>query len=117
MADRAALQGFLAEMRAEYARKLPERLAQIESLWREVSGGDASRDAELLRAAHSIAGAAATFGMPEVGSAALELEAALQPPLAGSGALPGADRKHIEEAIAQLLRISQTAISAARDRG
>ena len=103
-ADPAALQELLADMRDEYARVLPERLAHIESLWREIAGGDDSRREELLRAAHSIAGAAATFGLPGVGDAALELERLLQP-VCASGAAPGdRDRSRIWDGIAQLLR-------------
>ena len=52
-------------MRQEYARKLPEQLALIESLWHEIAGGSDSRRDELLRTAHSMAGAAATFGLPK----------------------------------------------------
>ena len=38
-ANREEMQELLAGMREEYARKLPEQLTRIESLWREMAGG------------------------------------------------------------------------------
>lgn len=93
-------------MRGEYARRLPEKLAHLESLWRDMAGGDDSRRDELLRAAHSIAGAAATFGLPDVGNAALELERLLQPVCLSGTALGERDRSRIDDGIARLLRIA-----------
>jgi HPt (histidine-containing phosphotransfer) domain-containing protein len=104
--DQAKLQELLVNMRDEYARKLPEKLAHIELLWREVAGGGDSRREELLRAAHSIAGAAATFGLPGVGDAARELERVLQPVGAHGAAPSDRDRSRIEDRIARLLRAS-----------
>ena len=89
-------------MRQEYARKLPEQLALIESLWHEIAGGSDSRRDELLRTAHSMAGAAATFGLPKVGDAALELERVLQPVCTHGRAPNGMDRRQISDRIAQL---------------
>ena len=74
--DREELDQALAEMRGEYAAALPEKLACIESLWGEIGAG-APKDEDLLRVVHSIAGAAGTFGLAEVGDAALHLEEAL----------------------------------------
>ena len=105
-ASHAALQDLLAELRVEYARKLPEQLTRIEWLWFEMAGGIDSRKDELLHAAHSMAGAAATFGLPDVGSAALELERALQPVCARDGAPDDRDRNLIEDRITQLLRVA-----------
>jgi len=112
--DPAALQQLLADMRDEYARVLPERLAHIESLWREIAGGNDSRREELLRAAHSIAGAAATFGLPAVGDAALELERLLQAIWASGAAPVDRDRSRIEAGIAQLMRASPNGDSRRR---
>jgi HPt (histidine-containing phosphotransfer) domain-containing protein len=105
-AGRAALQELLANMRDEYASKLPEKLAHIGWLWRELAGGADSCGGELLRAAHSIAGAAATFGLPGVSKAALELELVLQALCARGG--PPHDREAIliDAGIARLLRAS-----------
>ena len=101
-ASHAALRTLLADIRDEYARKLPEQLALIDSLWREVAGGSDSRREQLLRAAHSMAGAAATFGLPRVGKAALELERVLQPVCTQGAAPSDRDRIQIEDRIAQL---------------
>ncbi len=106
LAGQAALQELLANMRDEYASKLPGKLAHIESLWHELAGGgDSCRD-ELLRATHSIAGAAATFGLPGVSNAALELERVLQAVCAHGGAPDDQERIRIAAGVAQLLRAS-----------
>ena len=91
----------LAELRGDYARVLPGRMSHIESLWREFSASG-SRGDELIRAVHSIAGGAATFGMPEVGEAAEELEVALR---------AGEDKARIAGAVAQLLAASRAALA------
>jgi HPt (histidine-containing phosphotransfer) domain-containing protein len=105
-AAQANLQELLAGMRDEYARALPEKLARIEILWREIVGGGDSPRAELLRTAHSMAGAAATFGLPGVGEAARALELALQSVCEGAGAPSDRDRMRIEAGIAELVRVS-----------
>ena len=92
-------------MHDEYVRKLPAQLTRIEWLWFEMAGGIDSRQDELLRAAHSMAGAAGTFGLPNVGAAALELERALQPVCARGGAPSDGDRNLIDDKVAQLLDV------------
>ncbi|MCH8113529.1 MAG: Hpt domain-containing protein [Proteobacteria bacterium] len=54
---------------------MPERLEAIEQAWATVEAVDWSGDAlmPLFRAAHSLAGAGATFGFPEVGTEARRL--------------------------------------------
>lgn len=61
----------LSELRREYRRSLQARMAHIEAL------AKAGKLAELQRMAHSMAGSAPTFGLPEVGAAAKALEEAL----------------------------------------
>ena len=70
----------LAEMKAEYSRALPEKLAQIESLWGAIVAGawSAAGRAELVRGAHTIAGSAKTFGLPAVSEAARSLGEAVE---------------------------------------
>jgi HPt (histidine-containing phosphotransfer) domain-containing protein len=64
----SALEAELEALRAEYRADLPRRLARIEAL-----AAAASR-AELARELHSLAGSAATFGLPRVGDAARAAE-------------------------------------------
>ena len=104
---RDELQRMLAGMRLEYAHALPGKLALIESLWREASAG-AARGEDLLRAVHSIAGGAGTFGMAEVGHAARDLEDALR---------SGKDPAHLDDAFARLREAVQAALSADDLRG
>jgi HPt (histidine-containing phosphotransfer) domain-containing protein len=98
--SREELQRMLAEMRGEYARALPAKLALIESLWREAAGAPATD--ELLRAVHSLAGGAGTFGMAEVGHAALELEDDLR---------AGKEPASIDLALERLLQVAHEALS------
>ena len=61
----------LSELRREYRRGLPLKLARIEEL------AKAGKLDELLRMAHSMAGSAPTLGLAPVGAAAKALEEAL----------------------------------------
>lgn len=65
----------LEALRNKFAEGLPERIEVIEQAWRAVETEDWSGDAlmPLFRAAHSLAGAGATFGFPEVGAEARRL--------------------------------------------
>lgn len=65
----------LEALRDKFAQGLPDRLEAIEQAWRTVEAADWSGDAlmPLFRAAHSLAGAGATFGFPEVGAEARRL--------------------------------------------
>lgn len=61
----------LGELRREYRRGLQAKMTHVEAL------AKAGRHEELRRMAHSMAGSAPTFGLPEVGAAAKALEEAL----------------------------------------
>ncbi len=65
----------LEALRTKFAEGLPERLKSIEQAWATVEAADWSGDAlmPLFRAAHSLAGAGATFGFPEIGADARRL--------------------------------------------
>jgi len=97
---------FLELQRADYRAALPQRLAQIELLWREVLSGDNATQAmaSLERCAHSLAGSGATFGFAGVGSAARELELAVTPLLDTASALSAGARSEINLAIELLQR-------------
>lgn len=72
-------QKFLDLQRSDYARALPEKMAQVHALWRAVTaGGEATLLTELERLVHALAGTAGTLGFHEVGRAAKALELLLQ---------------------------------------
>ena len=64
----------------DYSCALPQRLAEIESLFSQMLRGEAPSDAlaSLERCAHSLAGSGATFGFAALGDAAKALELALK---------------------------------------
>lgn len=105
-AEREALPDILAGLRDEYASALSAKLARIESLWREVAAGVDSLKGDLLHAAHMIAGAAATFGRPDVGAAALDLELALRPICEREGAPRAEERFRLDQRVARLLDVA-----------
>jgi chemotaxis protein histidine kinase CheA len=80
----------LDALSAEYRSSLPERLAEIDHLWRDLQSGvlQASHIADLQRALHTIAGSAKTFGVGDVGEAAALAESYLEP-FCAQGTLPG----------------------------
>ena len=69
----------LTELRKEYRHGLPLKVGRMEVLAKTLAPGLPKRSEyeELKRLAHSMAGAAPTFGLPEVGAAAKALEDAL----------------------------------------
>ena len=69
----------LTELRKEYRNGLPLKLGRIESLAKALAPGLPKRTEyeELRRLAHSMAGAAPSFGLEAVGAAAKQLESAL----------------------------------------
>src|SRR5690349_6537142 len=70
----------LAAVSAEYRAGLPERLAGIDELWGGIiRGGDVALAMnDLIRALHSIAGSAETFGLTAVSEAAAAAESRLE---------------------------------------
>lgn len=67
----------IAALRVVYIESLPERLLPVRELMSAPDAGAAARQ-EAIRAAHSIAGSAATFGLADLGDAARALEDALR---------------------------------------
>jgi HPt (histidine-containing phosphotransfer) domain-containing protein len=78
MSANAEMLAFFERQRESYGRRLPERFANIDRLWLSLAhgGGDSDRDA-LEREAHSLAGSSGTFGWPQLGAAARQLELAV----------------------------------------
>lgn len=96
-------QKFLDLQRSDYARALPEKMAQVHALWRAVtSGGEAPPLTELERLVHTLAGTAGTLGFHEVGRAAKALELLLQQVGPAGPALAPAQRSAIGLTIAAL---------------
>lgn len=101
-----AFLAFLEEQRADYRRSLPQRLDQIESLWRRALNDEAPVEAmaSLERCAHSLAGSGATFGFAALGDAARVLELAVSPLLDAAHALTPAAQSEVSQAVEALQR-------------
>ena len=97
-------QKFLDLQRSDYARALPEKMAQVHALWRAVTAdGEAAQPlTELERLVHTLAGTAGTLGFHEVGRAAKALELLLQQVGPAGPALAPAQRSAIGLTIAAL---------------
>jgi HPt (histidine-containing phosphotransfer) domain-containing protein len=85
----------------EYRVGLPDKLAEIDTLWRAPPG----REAELLRALHSMAGSARTFGVKGVSEAAAAAEIYLAP-FCERGRTPNAAQRAEFERLLDALRRS-----------
>ncbi len=101
-----AFLAFLDAQRADYRRSLPQRLAQIESLWRQVLNGEAPAEAlaSLERCAHSLAGSGGTFGFAALGDAARVLELTVNPLLNAAQALTPTTQTEVSRAVEALQR-------------
>jgi diguanylate cyclase (GGDEF)-like protein len=77
----------LRDLQQYFAGRLPERLEEIESTWKEVRDSGWALDPlrELHRLSHSLSGAGGTFGYPEVTRTARALERYLKECLESSG--------------------------------
>lgn len=66
------IQAQLQAIRQSYCASLPEKLARIELLWRQLQQDQTNKIfyEEFYRLLHSIAGSAETFGLPELTRAA-----------------------------------------------
>ena len=103
----------LAKLQQLFHEQLPDKLCQFEKYWLQLRQGDKDDTAliNLHRAAHSLAGAAGTFGAIAVGAAARELEIELKPLLnPGQDQSVGVDAERvnvIDEIIVKLLQVAQ----------
>lgn len=82
----------LRELRGEYLRRSPERLAEIEALLARAAGDPSDRETlgGLRLKFHSIAGTAGTFGFPEASELGRAAEALLEGPGAHGELAPDA---------------------------
>ncbi len=101
-----AFLAFLQAQRVDYRCSLPQRLAQIESLWHQVLNGEAPAQAlaSLERCAHRLAGSGGTFGFAALDDAARVLELAVNPLLDSSHALTPTAQTEVSRAIEALQR-------------
>jgi diguanylate cyclase (GGDEF)-like protein len=101
----------LRELREEYVRRSPERLAEIDELLSRAGQEPVPRDTmEALRLKfHSIAGSAGTFGFPRATELAREAEALLVQERAGSGTLSAGAREALDEKLGGLRTLFESA--------
>jgi HPt (histidine-containing phosphotransfer) domain-containing protein len=79
MSNEGEFEAFLARQRADYGRALPARVSGLREAWQRAAASRSDDDYRTLeRQAHSIAGSGGTFGFPTVGTAARELESAVE---------------------------------------
>jgi chemotaxis protein histidine kinase CheA len=79
-----AFERFFEELRADYGRRLPEKLAELDNLWGGMTNGslDSARLINLQHELHTLVGTAKTMGLPAVTDAARAAESFLEPFLA-----------------------------------
>lgn len=77
----------MQELRGYFAGRLPDRLREIDEAWKRVRDSAWSPESlrDLHRLVHSLAGAGATFGFPEVTRTSRDLERFLKAVLDGPG--------------------------------
>lgn len=98
------IQQQLGELRAAYAKQLPEKLAQFEALWQTVHTAENGLDAlsAMHYVAHGLKGSGATFGFAALSNTAHLLEMFLKS-LAQAKSMPTDEqRQQIEELLAEL---------------
>lgn len=100
----------MRELRALFARRLPERTAEIEAAWEEARrpGAPPAALGRFHRLVHSLAGSGAVFGYPLLTQAARRLEKRLRPLLLGQAPLSA----EAEEAAVALLAELRRAVSS-----
>lgn len=76
--ERERAQARFDALRAGFAVRLRERLAELDALVHRAREGSAEALGPALAAAHRLAGTAGSYGYPDVGEAAAALERALQ---------------------------------------
>jgi HPt (histidine-containing phosphotransfer) domain-containing protein len=94
----------MQEMKSYFAGRLPARIAELEAA--RDAARRAGRAGEPLRTfhrlAHSLAGAGATFGYPEVSDLAGRLERLLKKALGGGAPPTDADDEEVEDLLVRL---------------
>ena len=98
------LGGEFDELRAEYRRGMPEKLARMEKLWALVAGSRAVGPPlrELCLELHTVAGSAGSFGLPEVSTAAL----AAENHLIASSSIGAAERAAMDRLLEEMKKVA-----------
>jgi chemotaxis protein histidine kinase CheA len=89
-----AFKHYLDELSADYRRGLPDKLAELDRLWNNLTTGSAApaRFADLQRELHNLVGTAKTMGLPAVTEAARAAESFLEPILSQAAPIEPAAR-------------------------
>ena len=106
---KADLAATLKALGDSYAARLPEKMAQLEQQWRQLSGDNGEGFETLHRMVHSLTGSGKTFGFPALSEAAYELEAALNEIIAAKAAPDSEQAAQIERLLAELQRVANNA--------
>jgi HPt (histidine-containing phosphotransfer) domain-containing protein len=104
---------YLDELGADYRRRLPHKLAELDHLWNDLTIGSAppARFADLQRELHNLVGTAKTLGLPAVTDAARAAETFLEPFLSQSAPIEPVARG----AFKQLLDDLKQAVTGLQD--
>ncbi len=94
----------LRPLQEEYARRLPEKIEQLEELWNKLLYVDWRADliALLQRMVHNLAGSGGSFGFPELSEQAAQLDEFLRACLGDGKPLPPSARERISSALGSL---------------
>lgn len=101
--SKEAIRQALAALSAEYRAGLAPRLQEIDALWLAAQSGEQAPLA-LRRELHSIAGSAATFGLPELTVAARAAEHYLDDCCDGGTPMPAQARPEFERLLLAVKR-------------
>lgn len=113
MSDNHALEETLKKLRADYALKLPATLKAIEEVWKKLQSNWSTPTLEELHAkVHRLAGAAGSFGFPELGQVAKELEVFLQELHPNAYPANPSELKAIDDALKKIHQLSELPISS-----
>lgn len=107
------IQARLQALRDDFAAQLPDRISAIECAWRSRDSATPDELHDLYRKVHSLAGAAGTFGMPELSAQARHIEDQLRTLQRGDATSLGSSAKEIGSGIARLRRLAEAEVPPA----
>jgi HPt (histidine-containing phosphotransfer) domain-containing protein len=99
----------LRQLRATFAARLPERLAEVDAAWDDARAAAFEPAAlfRFLRLVHSLSGAGTTFGFPAVTAAAKRMERILQPLVREQAAPSAAGERELAGLLEDLRRAAE----------